>query len=470
MTQSPRFRTTGNRVRRLLCQLFILTVVCSSAGLHAADDFTPELLERLERDGVAPSFQWLQDREARYRSDPVYYDWISRFAMSSGDYRRAIPALKRLIELEPRHLGGRLDLVLALQLEGRSAEARRELQQLHKLLPESESLPEQARLQVEALDALLEPKRGPTPKAFTAVLATNVGHDSNANRGSNRDRLTIHFDGVPIELRLNPDSLKTADEFTEASLHLEYGNRGNECRFEPCRQWQAGAYTRQYQTLSEYNQRHFYVATRKSYAGRYQREYGIIAQNVVSSRLEYTNGKADEQNIVGVDYRQRLRGRGHLTGTVKVEWIDEQRRNESNSLLTTLSMNSRIPIKLNPSFKQAGRHILWEMSASWHNRPGYFAGDTQRYSASASYPFRVGKWHSSVGVTFRWREDEELFNPLFFGDTRRRDQEWVLSGQMQRALGDWLVNARVNYEEISSNIGLFDTNRLQAILGVAYQF
>lgn len=448
---------------------------CCSAGLRAADDLTPELLERLERDGAAPSYQWLKSQDARYRSDPVYYDWISRFAMSSGDYRSAIPALEQLIVLEPHHLGGRLDLVLALQLEGRSAEARRQLQQLHELLPDDESLPEQARLQIEALDALLQPQRGPAPKAFNAVLATNIGHDSNANRGSDRDRLTVHFDGIPLELRLNPDSLKTADEFVEASLHLEYGNRGNECRFEPCRQWQAGAYTRQYQTLNEYNQRHFYLATRKSYAGRYQREYGVIVQHVVSSRLEYTNGKADEQNIAGIDYRQRLRGRGYLTGAVKVEWIDEQRRNESNSLLTTLSMNSRLPLNLsflnlNPSFKQAGSHILWEVSASWHNRPGYFAGDTQRYSASASYPFRVGKWHSSVGMIFRWREDEELFNPLFFGDTRRRDREWILSGQIQRALGDWLINARLNYEKTSSNIDLFDTTRLQAILGLAYQF
>lgn len=467
MTQVFRSCTAGGRLLRQLA-LLILFGWCAAA--QCADDFTPELLERLERDGADSASEWLRGQQHRYRGDAVYYDWLSRFAMNAGDYRRAIPALERLIALEPRHLGGQLDLVLALQLEGRSAEARRELKHLHDLLPEAGELPEQARLQIDALDALLQPQRAPQPRQFSALVAVNAGHDSNANRGSDHDSLTIEFDGVPIELRLNPDSLKTADEFVEGTIHLEYGNRGNNCRFEACRQWQVGAYTRQYQTLSDYDQRHFYLATRKSYAGRYQREYGIIAQNVVSSRLEYTDGKTDEQNILGVDYRQRLLGRSHLTGAVKVEWIDEQRRNESDSLLTTLSMNSRIPLNLNPSFQQAGSHVLWELAASWHNRPGYFAGDTMRYTASASYPFRVGQWHSSVGMTFRWRTDEELFNPLFFGNTTRRDKEVVVSGQIQRQFGDWLINGRINYEKVASNIDLFDTTRLQAILGLAYQF
>lgn len=470
MTQQLRFRPARVRPFR---SFFVLLLLGCCPTLWASADFTPELLERLERDGVDSAAEWLRSQKDRYHNDAIYYDWLSRFAMNAGDYRRAVPTLERLIELEPHHLGGRLDLVLALQLEGRSAEARRELQRLHELLPEAGALPEQARLQIEALDALLQPQRGPQPMQLSAFLAVNAGHDSNANRGSDHDRLTVHFDGVPIELRLNPDSLKTADEFVDASVHVEYGNRnprGNHCRFEPCRQWQAGAYTRQHRSLREYDQRHLYIATRKSYGGRYQREYGVTAQNVVSSRLEYTDGKTDEQNIVGVDYRQRLRGRGHLTGAVKVEWIDERRRNESNSLLTTVSVNSRVPLNLNPSFQKIGNHLQWELAASWHRRPGYFAGDTMRYSASASYPFKVGSWHSSVGLTFRWRTDEELFNPLFFGNTTRRDQEWVFNGQIQRFVGKWLVNGRLNYEKTSSNIDLFDTTRLQLILGLAYQF
>lgn len=466
---TPAINALWVKAQRLTWMLLIVATT-SAAPAATADDFIPELLDRLEQQGRSDAFQWLRSQHAQYPSNPLYHDWVSRFAMESGDYRRAIPSLERLIALQPNHLGARLDLILALQLEGRSYEARQQLQQLYPLLPEAEALPEQARLQIAELDKLLQPQRVSKANRFTAVISAGIGHDSNANRGADSDTLKTYLNGIPVELQLDPRSVKTADEFNETSLHLEYGKRGNDCRFEACRQWQAGAYQRHYRSLGEYDQRHIYLATRKSYAGRYQREYGVTLLNVVSSKIEYIDhDKSDEQNIIGFDYRQRLLGRGHLTGAIKTEWIDERQRDERNSFLTTLTLNGQARLNISPSFKKSGQRLRWEAAGSRHRRPDYFAGDTTRYWLSATYPFMVGQWHSTIGLTARWRQDDETFNQLFFGSTVRRDHEWQISAQLQRVLGKWIISSRANYEQISSNIDLFDTSRFQASLTLAYQ-
>lgn len=456
-------RCTLTRRFSLGCALLLALVIPARA-----DDLARQFLEQLEQHSPQQSYDWLRAQESRYRHDPLYYDLLSRLAMDQGDYRGAIPHLQRLIQLEPRHFGGRLDLILALQLEGRSAEARQKLQELHALLPEAGEVPDTVTRQIAELDKLLQPHQTHVPRRFTTTLVASVGHDSNANRGSERDHLDIEIGGVPVRLPLSRDSLKTSDEFSEASVHFEYGQRSNNCRFETCRQWQAGAYTRRYFDLDRYNQRHLYLATRKSYAGRYQREHGLTLQNVISSRLDYGDGKVDEQNILGFDYKQRLTPTRHINGGLKLEWIDEKRRDERNSLLSTFTLSGQTRPLQRQGFRSPSR-LGWELGSSWHRRPDYFAGDTLRYWAKLNYPFMIGQWQTQLSGTVRQRHDDEAFNTLFFGSTTRTDTEWLLSAQLQRHFGSWMASTRLNYEHTESNIDLFDTRRVQITWSLAYQ-
>ncbi len=456
-------------VFRLIIACWVAFGPPSQVFANADDTFVDTLLLHLEEEGQDSAYRWLQSIEAEHRETPLYYDWLSRFAMDKGDYQRAIPALEQLIALEPRHMGARLDLVLALQLEGRSIEARRALQALHRLLPDRTVLPDQARRQLAELDKLLQPDVAAEPNRFSALVSAGVGHDSNANRGSDDDTLKVNLPGgIPIELILAPESIKTADEFAEAALYLEYGKRGNGCRFEHCRQWLAGAMTRRYTHLDEYDQRHLYLGTRKSFAGRYQREYSVMVQNLVSSKLEFD--RVDEQNILGFEYRQLLPGLPRLGGVIKADLIDEKANDNPVSTMATLGVNGNLAIGLNPDFRKSGRRILWEAAGSWHHRPDYFAGDTRRLWLAVNYPLLVGEeWYFNVGLTYRWRSDEEPFSRGFFGDTVRKDNEWLFSAQAQRSLGSWLLSSRLHYEETGSNIPLFDVSRLQWTLSVAYQ-
>lgn len=447
-----------------------LALGASSQLFASADEaFVETLLLRLEEEGQNGAYQWLQSVQAEHRDTPLYYDWLSRFAMDKGDYQRAIPALERLILLEPRHMGARLDLVLALQLEGRSIDARQALQALHGLLPDRTQLPDQAQRQLAELDKLLQPDAAAEPNRFSALVSAGLGHDSNANRGSDDKTLKVNLPGgLPIELVLAPESIKTADEFAEVGLYLEYGKRGTGCRFDDCRQWLAGAMTRRYANLDEYDQRHLYLGTRKSFAGRYQREYSLMVQNLVSSKLEFN--RVDEQNILGFEYRQLLPGLPRLGGVVKADLIDEKANDNPVSTMGTVGVNGSLAFGFNPDFRKSGRRLLWEAAGSWHHRPDYFAGDTRRLWLAVNYPLLVAEeWYFNVGVTYRWRNDEEPFSQGFFGDTVRTDKEWLLSAQAQRSLGSWLLSSRLHYEKTGSNIPLFDVNRLQWTLSVAYQ-
>lgn len=460
-------------VLRVLRGLALVAMLgCGHAlGSTNTADLEQILLRHLEEGGPSGAYAWLRTIEPDHPDNPVFYDWLSRFAMEQGDYRHAIPALERLITLVPNHMGARLDLVIALQLEGRGHEARDRLVELNALLDGADDLPPQARRQLAELNKLLvESSQLTVKQAFGGLVSAGLGYDSNANRGAERDAITVRLPGgIPFELPLSEDSLKTADEFAELSAYLEYGERGNGCRFESCRLWMAGATTRQYASLDEYDQRHLYLGTRKSYGGRYQREYTLMVQNVRTSELDFD--RIDEQNILGLEYRQRLPGFPHLGGSVKGEVIDETYGNKSTSFMSTLGVNGVVGFGGNPTFNHVNRKLLWEITASWHDRPDYNAGDTQRLRLSTTYPFALFEdWQGSLAASYRWREDREAFSPSFFGSTRREDNEWLLGVQIQHPLGkQWLVSSRANYEQVDSSIQLFDVNRFQFTLSIAYQ-
>lgn len=430
------------------------------------------LLEQLEQGSRVEAYAWLRSIANEQAENPAYYDWLSRFAMEQGDYANAIPALEKLIAMDRRHMGARLDLVIALQLEGRSHEAREQLIELNERLAGFNHLPDQARQQLAELNKLLLESNGNgIQRGFSGLLSAGLGYDSNANRGADEKTITVQLPGgLPFDLELAPESLKTSDEFTELALHTEYGDRGTGCRFESCRLWVAGASTRHYASLDEYDQRQLYLGTRKSYGGKRQREYTLMVQNVVSSKLDFD--RVDEQNILGLEYRQRIPGFSLLGGAIKGELIDEVNNDSSTSLMSTLSLNGVIGLNINPVFNHTNRKLLWEAGMSWHERPDYFAGNTQRLWLSANYPVMVlENWQGNLGASYRWREDTETFSEIFFGTTSRQDNEWQVSATLQRALGkQWLVSSRAYFEQVDSNIPLFDVNRFQVSLALAWQF
>ncbi|MGD9662881.1 MAG: tetratricopeptide repeat protein, partial [Porticoccaceae bacterium] len=199
---------------RIAAQLPLLILVAILSAPGNCSDFEALLLKQIKSGGNAQGYQWLQSREDVYANNADYYDWLSRLAMDQGDYRNAIPYLETLIELQPRHMGARLDLVIALQLEGRSHEATERLRELNMLVTDLNTLPEQAHRQIVELNRLLIHNGDKTvDHQFRVLVSAGAGFDSNANRGADSKTIPVTLPGgLPFELELTPESLKTEDE------------------------------------------------------------------------------------------------------------------------------------------------------------------------------------------------------------------------------------------------------------------
>ena len=110
----------GYYVKSSVLRIIVTLMLAVLAQAGQAESFEQRLENRLETDDVVEVYEWLQSIEDEYGDQVPYLDLRSRFAMRLEDYANAIPVLERLIEVQPGHMGARLDLVIALQLEGRS--------------------------------------------------------------------------------------------------------------------------------------------------------------------------------------------------------------------------------------------------------------------------------------------------------------------------------------------------------------
>ncbi|MAT49904.1 MAG: hypothetical protein CMK32_01800 [Porticoccaceae bacterium] len=461
----------GYYVKSSVLRIIVTLMLAVLAQAGQAESFEQRLENRLETDDVVEVYEWLQSIEDEYGDQVPYLDLRSRFAMRLEDYANAIPVLERLIEVQPGHMGARLDLVIALQLEGRSFEARQQLIELNSLITDKSELPVLAARQLEELNKLLLNGEHDRSNTLSGFVSLGLGHDTNANRGAENRFIRVKLPGdIPIDLELAPESLKTSDPFAEFNAVAEYGAKGQYCQYERCRLWIGGVRFRRYSDLDEFDQRQVYLGTRVSYGGRLRREYTLMAQNVVSSELEFS--RIDEQNILSLEYRQLIPGYRYFGGSVRGELIDETRGENATSYLGSLGLNGRIQTGGEPAFQKVNRFLIWTVEASWHTRPDYFAGDTLHLSASAKYPFRMfDTIQGSLGARYNWRRDGDPFNRIFFGDTRREDQEWVISAQLNHPLSErWLLSGNLSHESIESNIELFDVSRSQLSIGIGYQF
>lgn len=430
------------------------------------------LLERLEADGAAATYQWLRNTTPTEATAGAYLDWLARFAMARGDYSFAANTLEQLIERDPLHLGARLDLVLALHLEGRSHEARTRLAELNALLIMSHApLPPEAERQIVDLNRLLEVgvAEEPEPRWFGIVTAA-AGYDSNANRAPSEkiERPVL----IPGFGSLVFDNALARDDFhTDLGGHIEYGLRPEDCRIRRCLNWMAGVFERRYQEVTDYNQRQMYAGVRHILGGRYQREYSLMARHVQSSQLEFN--RVDRQNVLSAEYRQRLPWRPSMVGGVKLELIDDRSVDEDAGWLAAFTLGGLARpwhIGSTPDFARNSQRFRWETGGSWHHRPGYSAGDARRIWGTVIYPLPTKRqWQASASATYQYRFDEYAYFPWVFGSTVRRDHELTVGAQAGRQFGSFQLVARLQYEKVFSSVELFDIDRFLLSLNVAYE-
>jgi hypothetical protein len=159
----------------------------------AVDPLTVDQAERLLAEGRAvDALTTLGDVVVASESDTRVLYLVALAALDSAAPRRAVDALTRILSIEPRLDGARLDLARAQQAAGDRSGAERTL----SALIESAASPVVRETARERL-ATLGP-RGAAPRAWRWVPAViaGVGHDSNTN-ASTTDREFFGFSLTP---------------------------------------------------------------------------------------------------------------------------------------------------------------------------------------------------------------------------------------------------------------------------------
>lgn len=183
--------------------------------LEAAPAVTASTLElagqRLAEGRAADAWDLLAPLEARLRGDPEFDYLLALAALESGRPAAALAPLRRVLDLEPRFDGARLELARALAESGNAAGARREYEAIVQRSPS-----ETSRDAAQRALALLAGDASPgAPRRHAVALVAGAGYDSNAN-ASTSDSL--------FGFALDPRAVQQDSPFVEVggSLRSEF--------------------------------------------------------------------------------------------------------------------------------------------------------------------------------------------------------------------------------------------------------
>ena len=184
------------------------TAAADSAELAATVELASQ---RLAQGRAADAWQLLSRLEGRLGGDPEFDYLLALSALESGRAAAALAPLRRVLALEPRFDGARLELARALAASGDPAGARREYEEIAQRSPSETSR--------GAAQRALATLAGGRPSAATrrqgAALIAGGGYDSNANASTS--------DSV-FGFALDPRAVQQGSPFVEvgASLRGEY--------------------------------------------------------------------------------------------------------------------------------------------------------------------------------------------------------------------------------------------------------
>jgi hypothetical protein len=170
--------------------------------------------QRLAEGRAGEAWDLLSPLETRYGGDPEFDYLLALAALDSGRPAAALAPLRRVLDLEPRFDGARLELARALVASGDVAGARREYEAIAQLSP-SETSRTAAQRALVLLAGGASPVAAGTPGRHAAALVAGAGYDSNAN-ASTSDSL--------FGFALDPRAVQQDSPFVEVggSLRSEF--------------------------------------------------------------------------------------------------------------------------------------------------------------------------------------------------------------------------------------------------------
>ncbi len=189
-----------------------------AASIYVTGAMADELLDRARKllsDGQAQqAYTLLAGQEGVRAGEPEYDYLLGLAAIDAGESAAATLALERVIAIDSRNAGARVDLGRAWFQLGNLEKAEQEFLKLLELSP-----PELARKTIERYLQAIEQRRQAARTTVSPYVEFGLGYDSNVNNST--DNETIYAPLFGVDMQLSATNLESEDGYGQLNLGVD---------------------------------------------------------------------------------------------------------------------------------------------------------------------------------------------------------------------------------------------------------
>lgn len=197
-----------------------VTASTSLQGIAPADlNAYPDVRAHIEQDQLAGALTALQQKQARHKDDPAYFNLLGILALKVGEYATAVTAFERVVLMQPENAGAWLDLAIASAETGNVTGATG----YFDYIEEQFNPPPPLRVVISRYRARMAGRADVAP--WQVDVDAMVGVDTNANSGLQNSAIPLTFGADRIDLILDPSFHARSDKFVQAGASARYRKR-----------------------------------------------------------------------------------------------------------------------------------------------------------------------------------------------------------------------------------------------------
>lgn len=421
---------------------------------HAQQRPDLEAAEALIQQGKgADAYRALVPFEAQHAGDAEFDYLLGIAALEAGHADQATLALERVVILRPAFLAARLDLARAYFALGDVDRARTEFETVRR-----EDPPPAALATIEHYLAAIAERRQAQGTRATGYLEAAVGRDTNVNYATSQGQVFVPLFGVTFGLasasqrtRDNYFALGGGGEITHGLNERWSVFAGGDVRDRANRKADTFNYT--------------------TYDVRGGVQYGT-ERDIVRAGLAYQHYDLDyayyrETKTFNLEWRRAVNERNQSTLFGQFGELRYPNPGLSSNDVDQTLIGGGWTLALDPASRammSLGGYVGYEREVG-----GRVDGDRKLYSVRMSGQIGVGAQLDLYASLAAQRGDYQDANPLFV--IRRTERQYdVVAGAAWRFAKDWSLRPQLAYTHNTSNILLYDYDRIDASLTLRREF
>lgn len=438
----------------------------TSAGIFAQDQkgekarLVAQADYYLNKQQSERAYELLKPLELLYSGEQDYNYVLGLAALDSGRAEEASWVLERVVAISPNHAGARMAMARAFFQLKNYEKAQKEFQILAQLNP-----PETAKKVIALHLAKIQQITTKTAEwRFSGNVFAAVGHDSNANSAPTDDTIipAPWMQAFLVTLGSADGSLQTDAEKPSPYYELGAANRLEYALPDTWVFWgRYQAKTKQLVDQNDFSTTSLDIAVGSRW---YEGPHNVTTELAFNNSWRDGSHNKDVISLQG-SYSQALSPRLLLGGYMVVEDQTFPESEANNALVTTLGFTaSYIVGQYRPVIFQLGLY-----GGSDQEQKGRADGDKAMLGGrlGANYIYnQEHSFHADITVTGSEFDQENTI----FEKTRSETQVNLGVGYQWNINSDLSLKAQLLKNNVHSNIGLYDSEKVEAFLRVKYGY